>query len=97
MKKMIKIFNIRPKIAFDIQFSDQFGMLNIVQEITHNGNLADKLIANFENKSRISNIRAGIMHLKQKITFAGSTIDITGKFTINCKYLIFINKPKFCF
>ena len=50
---MIKIFNIRPKIAFDIQFSDQFGLLNIVQEISHNGNLADKLIANFENKSRI--------------------------------------------
>ena len=30
------------------------------------------------------------MHLKQKITFEGSTTDITGKFTINCKYLIFI-------
>jgi hypothetical protein len=30
------------------------------------------------------------MHLKHKITFAGSTIDIIGKFTINCKYLIFI-------
>ena len=30
------------------------------------------------------------MHLKKKITFAGSTIDIIGKFTISCEYLIYI-------
>ena len=38
----------------------------------------------------MSNNKAGIMHLKQKITFAGSTIDIKGKLTIIYKYLIFI-------
>ena len=35
-------------------------------------------------------MKAGIIHLKQKITFAGSTIEINGKFTINYRYLIFI-------